>query len=73
MGELETMRELIESREYLLKSQKERLVEDLVLVPSGDASIEKVIDAIFYRLFGKGWDALTTPEQLDIKQAWRGV
>lgn len=73
MGELETMAELIESRDYLLKSQKERLVEDLVLVPLGNTNIEKIIDAIFYRLFGKGWDDLTTTEQLDIKQAWRGV
>lgn len=63
---------IIESRTYLLESQKERLMEDLGDV-TPDERIEKVIDAIFYKLFGTGWDTLTETEKRDIHDAWKGT
>lgn len=69
----ESITEMIESRTYLLGFQKEQLLEDFRAVPSDDERIEKIIDTIFYKLFGKGWDALTEVERRDILYAWRGI
>lgn len=63
--------EIIESRTYLLKSQKERLLEDLDTVVPDDEIIEKIIDTIFFKLFGKGWADLTELERQDILVAWK--
>ena len=64
--------ELIESRWYLLGFQKEALLKDLESVELDDVQIEKIIDQVFYKLFGKGWDALAPLEQSDIIAAWKG-
>jgi len=64
--------EMIESRGYLLGFQKEALLEDLEFVESDDERMEHIIDQIFYKLFGKSWDDLSTQEQMDIRIAWKG-
>ena len=64
--------ELIESRGYLLGFQKEALSEDLESMESDDKRMEKIVDQIFYKLFGKGWEDLTPLEQADIRIAWEG-
>ena len=64
--------ELIESRGYLLDFQKKALLEDLEFVGLNDEQMERMIDQVFYKLFGKGWNDLTPLEQLDIKFAWEG-
>lgn len=72
MGEPTTTREMVESRTYLLGFQKKQLVEDFRSVPSDDERIEEIMDAILYKLFGKGWNDLTALEKQDILYAWRG-
>ena len=64
--------EMIESRGYLLDFQKEALLEDLAWVAPNENQMEAAIDRVFYRLFGKGWNDLTSQEQVDIKDAWKG-
>ena len=59
--------EMIESRGYLMDFQKEALIEDLAWVEP-----EAAIDRVFYKLFGKGWNDLTSQEQRDIEIAWKG-
>jgi len=63
---------MIESRGYLLDFQKEALIEDLAWVAPDENQVEAAIDRVFYKLFGKGWDALTSQEQSDIETAWKG-
>ena len=65
--------EMIESRKYLLEFQKEQLLNDLEEVPSDKEHMEKIIDAVFYKLFGKGWDKLSSEEQGIICEVWRGA
>lgn len=73
MGKVfESVGEMIESRGYLLKSQKERLLEDLKQVDMGTEQMEEIIDRLFYKLFGKGWEALTPEEQTQVRDAWIG-
>ena len=62
--------EMIESRGYLLQSQKDRLLEDLGSVLTDEEQMGKIIDRVFYKLFGKGWDSLTGTEIQDIEEAW---
>jgi len=64
--------EMIESRGYLLDFQKEALIEDLEFVETDNEHLEQIIDQVFYKLFGKGWDDLTSQEQRDIEIAWKG-
>jgi len=64
--------EIIESRGYLLDFQKEALIEDLAWVAPDENQIEAAIDRVFYKLFGKGWNDLTSQEQRDIEIAWKG-
>jgi len=64
--------EMVESRGYLLGFQKEALLEDLDFVETDNERIERVIDQVFYKLFGKGWDDLSSQEQKDIEIAWKG-
>ena len=64
--------EMIESRGYLLDFQKEALIEDLAWVAPDESQIEDAIDRVFYKIFGKGWDDLTSQEQRDIEMAWKG-
>jgi len=64
--------EMVESRGYLLDFQKEQLSEDLESVQTDDERMEKIIDCVFYKLFGKGWADLTAEEQVDIRNAWKG-
>jgi len=68
----DSITELVESRGYLLGFQKEALLEDLEFAKTDDERIEGIIDQIFYRLFGKGWNDLSTQEQMDIETAWKG-
>ena len=68
----DSITELIESRGYLLGFQKEALLEDLEFVESDDEQLEGIIDQVFYKLFGKGWEDLTSSEQADIRIAWTG-
>lgn len=68
----DTIVELIESRTYLLEFQKAQLLIDLKAVPSDDKRMEEIIDAIFYKLFGKGWHDLTPMERQNIIDTWKG-
>lgn len=62
----QTIEEMIDSRTYLLEFQKDQLLEDLVKVPSDREHIERVLDAIFYKLFGTGTNGLSSVEQATI-------
>ena len=64
--------DMIESRGYLLDFQKAALIEDLAWVAPDKSQVEAAIDRVFYKLFGKGWNDLTTQEQRDIETAWKG-
>lgn len=68
----ESIAELIGDRGYLLGFQKEKLLEDLESVQTDDEHIETIIDRLFYKLFGNGWNDLLATEQQEIKNAWRG-
>lgn len=65
--------DLIKTRGYLLEFQKKQLIEDLDFEQASPGRIERIMDSILYRLFGKGWDALSTMEQQDVYDAWKGV
>lgn len=67
-----TIREMIESRRYLLEFQKKQLVEDFREVPSDDERIGEIMDDILHKLFDRGWNDLTAAEQQNILYAWRG-
>ena len=76
----ESLVEMIKNRQYLLGFQKKLLLEDLEEkllsedlgdIPTDDKWKEKIIDKVFYRLFGKGWDELTGPEMQAINDAWK--
>jgi len=41
-------------------------------VETDNEHLEQIIDQVFYKLFGKGWDDLTSQEQRDIEIAWKG-
>lgn len=71
MAEPETLTELIEDCKYLLEFQKKQLLEDLQRVPSDKEHMEKVMDAIFYKLFDTGWSLLSPEEQRLIREAWK--
>ncbi len=74
----QSISELIESRGYLLGFQKKQLLEDLESVETDDErmtfdeEMEDIIDTIFYKLFGKGWNDLSGVEIQDIRDAWKG-
>jgi len=68
----ESIGELISDRGYLLDFQKAKILEDLESVQTDDEHIEVIIDRLFYKLFGNGWDDLTPVEQKEIKDAWSG-
>lgn len=72
MSQSETIIEMIKSRTYLLDFQKRELMEDLEDISTDNESIEKIMDDILYKLFGKGWNALTGLEKQDIFDAWKG-
>ena len=68
-----SLAELIGDCKYLLDFQKKQLIIDLDTVPLDDERIGDIIDAVFYRLFGKGFDSLTGEEVRDIYDAWKGA
>lgn len=68
----ESISEMIMNRPYLLEFQKNQLIIDMESVPSDNEQIGHIIDRIFYRLFGKGWDSLTGLEIQDIYTTWKG-
>lgn len=62
-----TVRDLINSRVYLLKRQKERLLEDLddqLLL----AEVQELLDDVFHELFDVGYSDLTAMEQRAIER-----
>lgn len=61
---------MIESRKYLLDFQKRQLLEDLRAVEPDDERIGKIIDSVFYKLFGIGWNDLSAMEIQDIYDSW---
>ena len=68
----ESIEEMVESRNYLLEFQRKQLIEDLECIEIETKSMEQAVDAIFYKLFGRGWHDLSTEEQSMIRIAWNG-